>query len=158
MRRVAALIALSLAPLAGCMSDRPETNAGQGQVVLVVRPATDVDTAELVPAANELAKLPGVLDVTASVGRSAATSRPSERDVVFVLTYKPDAAGVGGTDWPATLSTAGFAGKVADVAAYPGTLQNYSVGTTFSAENTAAAVQRRAAALDQQKNLRQQAK
>ena len=161
----------SIAPLAGpllvalvggCapMNDQPVATAGQVKQIITCFVNNDADPAQVLGSANALSKLPEVLDVSAGytpdLEASSGKTAVGPRNVLLIMTFKNE------SNFDAALHSDRYKEivdreirpKCKSVTTYSTTLENYLVAEKYTEESTAAALQRRAAAIKQQNELR----
>lgn len=165
MKSIAAVTVLTLAlACGGCATNaaQPLTGAGQVKQVITCGVKPDADPAAVLAAAGELAKLPEVRDVSAGYASkvtNAATTSPGET-VTIILSFRNEAA------LAATIGNAEYVRirdrqlrpLCDDVSFAQTTLQNYQVAEKYAEETEAATLRRRAAAIEQQNELRSRTK
>ena len=164
MNSITTLAGLTLIALVGgCASSstQPLATAGQTKQVMICAVKPDADRAAVLAIANDLSTLPNVLDVAA--GYEAKTSREAPQSgetVTFILTYKNEPAMAASETSPTfeRIKDDKLKPLCSDVRTYQTTLQNYQVTPVFTQETTAADLQRRAAAIKMQNELRGQTK
>ncbi|MGC4032724.1 MAG: hypothetical protein QM754_13535 [Tepidisphaeraceae bacterium] len=117
------------------------------------------------PAANELSKLPGVLEVVATGGIGmnifdpAIKAIPTKTRIAFILSFKDNESSRNGlAKWNAILKDNGYMEKIDRVIAYDAVAKNYLVSEEYKAESTAADLQRRTAAAKQLEEQRSRTK
>lgn len=165
MKSASLIAGLALVALVGgCASTSGQPQASVGQTKHVIRCAVkpDADPNTVLNAANDFAELPKVLEVFAGAEpKDAATANPSGGETVtFILTFR-DANAM--TD---TIKSAEYQGiqkeqlrpLCRDVTSFDTTVQQYQVAETYAAETEAATLQRRAAAIKEQNELRNRTK
>ncbi|MDB5324459.1 MAG: hypothetical protein JWM57_28 [Phycisphaerales bacterium] len=172
MKSIAQLVSLRAASLTlvalvgGCaqMNDQPVASAGQAKEIIICSVKPDADPALVLAAAQEIAHLPRVLDVSGGYDSTRRkdpnpTTAPAET-VTLIVSFRDDkdlAQSLIDTQYMAIKSQK-IGALCSEVKTYQMTLQNYQVATTYTEENTAATLQRRAAAIKQQNELRGQTK
>ncbi len=162
-----ALNVICLAAVSGCASSNsyPVETAGQVKVILKCNVKETADSRAVLHAANDLAKVKGILDVSAGhppVGLTIkSTSRPAnvldENPVwplYFILTLRDETALADLTRDAAyqRVQRDIFAPTCTSVTLEAFTLENYLISEQFTEETTAATLERRAAAMRESSN------
>ena len=167
MKTIASLVGLTFVALVGgCaqMNDQPVATAGQVKQVITCFVNNEADSAPILARANDLSKLPDVLDVAAGYtqdveGSKGKTSvRP--KNVLLIMTFKNEAsfdAAIQSVRYKEIIDRE-IRPQCKSVMSYSTTLENYLVAETYTEETTATTLQRRAAAIKQQNELRGQTK
>ena len=157
MKRIQGWIGMiGLGLLAGCATPgQPETTAGQVQHIVVCWLKPDGDREAVLHTANEFAKLPGVLDVTAGYKLTSAMPMvDSSYDVGIVVTFDGESALHAAEKDPILqgIIDGPFKDNVAKSVSYNNELQNYQIGKVYTEETEAATLERRTAASKIQQN------
>ena len=159
---LAGLVFIALA--GGCASTSSQPQAGVGQTKRVIRCSInpDADPATVLNASSAFAELPQVLEVFAGAEPkdAPATANPAGEVVTFILTFRDERSLTNTVNNPAfqRIQNEQLRPLCRDVTAFDTTVRQYQVAETFAAETEAATLQRRAAAIDQQNELRSRTK
>ena len=155
-------VLLGLIVFAGCAtssSSSPESTAGQVKRTITFHEKPGVDPTAVYHFASDFAKVNGVLDVSVGRGQaadSASATTGSAETTTFTITFRDaSAARAADTDTAYTSVRDNLLPATAnDIRISDVTLQNYLVSRQYTEETTAATLERRAAAIREQNDLR----